>query len=527
MRTLHCLICLSIPALAVAAACGSSESSDSAGRGPQITGNTHEQPPADDPNDLKSTFELGTGGNGGAGGAGAGGGSATGGTGGSGTSADAGPGSSLPPACVGWVASQGRVEPGDTDDTMSATRAREAINLGISPAPPQVRPRDFFNYYAIDLPASDSAGPLKIKLQLRARIVPDEYDLFVGVQAPDVTRPRSVLTVLVDTTPSMAGIPLARAKLALNALGAALSPNDSLVLLTTDATQGVLEPNLQDPAQALSKAAASLDTSSTGNIADAIHAAYASALVHLDQNAWNRVVFISDGAEPPELLPTDTLSEGFDKGIRLVGVGTGPTTAYRARLLEKATHYGHGAYVYVDNEAEAKHLFVKRFNQTFGVSFENVRIELGLPFFFHQVVDSTASAQTAGGDPATPQGLAPGASIAAVERLEVCDSTIFAKNPGTLITATVRWQDPTSGNEVSTSGTVAAIPPVTNTQPMAELDKALSIKAYVEALQSVDSQRVQAAIDTVSAAQSSMGATQDADLAEILELLQHHPAHKP
>ena len=522
MRTRHAAVFLVVAATLLAAACGSSDS-DSAGAMKAGGGGPsgHEQPPGDEQTgDIASLGEP-SGGGGGKGGMGGMGGNSSGGAGGTGNAGavqDAGAG---PPAnCMGWQTSTARLEVGDTNDTMSAVRAREALNLGFAPAPTLIRPRDFFNYYDIDLPGGDAAQALTVAMQLRERAVPGQYDLFVGVQAPKAPRPRSVLTILVDTTPSMAGIALGRAQLVLRALGGALSPTDSVAVLTTDDSQGTLEPQLSNPAQAMDTAANWLEVSSSGDIEVATKAAYGLAQKRLDPAAQNRVIFISDGAEPPERLPTDVISAGVDAGIRLVGVGTGPTPSYRDRLLGKASHYGRGAYVYVDNEAEAKRSFQERFDKTFGVSFDDVRIELSLPFFYRQVTEPTSTASAAADLP-MPQSLAPGATLAGVMRLEVCDPSVFSTNASQIILATVRWLDPVTHVESSLPGTLPAAP-VADLQ-LPELDKGLAIRSYVQALQSVDKQRVIAALTAVSAAQAAADTT-DPDLTEIQGLLEVHPA---
>jgi hypothetical protein len=94
------------------------------------------------------------------------------------------------------------------------------------------------------------------------------------------------------------------------------------------------------------------------------------------------------------------------------------------------------------------------------------------------------------------------------------------------IEATVRWRDPPTGAEQSFSKTIPAKPLQVN-EPLPELDKALAIRAYVAALESVDKLRVQAAIDAVKKAQATVLNQADPDLQEMLALLELHPVNAP
>ena len=499
-----------LPLVLVSAGCGSS----SPANGPDEKQPSNHEQPADDGNDLSAGSK--------------GAGSDTGGTSGTGgTNPQTGMGGSggvnQPTGiCPGWSSSPvARVDVGDTNDTMSAVRAREALQLGFAPSPAHVRAADFFNYYAGTAQAPAGSSPV-ITLELRERVVPAQYDLLVTLRAPAPPRPRSVFTVVVDTTPSMAGIPLARAQMAVKALGNALVAGDALHILTTDLTQGSKSFDLTGQAGELQDVAAWLDTSSGGDLFAALTEAYAFANAHRDPAAQNRVVLISDGAEPSAALPTTLIDSNAMNEIRLVGVGTGPTTIFRDRLLDEATQYGRGAYAYVDNEAEAEALFKNRFDRLFGVLYDDLRVEVNLPAFLRKI-ESAVPPDVGSG---APQVLPPGATLRWLVRLESCDPLAYKYYLGKPVTATAYFVDPVTREALPTvTGSVDSTPqPLATSLPA--LDKALATKAYVEALQSVNKQRVLAALAAVEKAKSAnaAGSGADSDLAEMAALLAAHPA---
>lgn len=499
--------------------CGTSSDSAGAGAGP---GDRHLETPAEEGNkDLGGglTAEAGGGGGGGVAGQtwGAGG---TGGTmanpaGGSAGTADAGTGSTnIPVACVAWHDSPApkiSTSVADSNGMISAVRARESLHFGLLPTTDSIRLDDFFNYYRTGASAPSNVGGQEptVEMALRSRTVPTQLDLLVKVTAPPRATPRSVLTVLVDTTPSMAGNPLVRAGYVLAALGKRMLPGDSVAVMTTDPEQPQALLEVKGPGEELASVGKALATSENADVTSALKDAFSSATTRFDPAAYNRVLIITDGAEPTSALPTSVIGDAAAKGIFVVGVGVGPTTSYRERLLGQATADGRGSYVFVDKAEEAERLFVNRYDELMGIAYDNVRLELELPYYLHRVEEPSSS--TVLSDQARDQYLPPGTSLTFLFRLEACDKTALSANDS--INAIVSLKDLKANQNKPFSGSTPAKPQPAGTA-IAALDKALAIKSYVEALRSKDLIRVNRALTDAKAA-ADAAASKDGDITEI------------
>lgn len=395
----------------------------------------------------------------------------------------------LSTVCGEWFAQQAapvRAAPADSNGTVSAARADEALALGLAPAPSEIRRDHFFNFYSTPPGDPTNANGMVITMKLRKNLIPGVYDLFVGVRAPKLPPSRSVLTVVVDTTPSMTGVPLSRAGFVLEALSTALKPGDKVVLLTTDPKQGEKTFESFGEGSLLALEAKKLEVSQEADVLGSLTTAYAKANAGFDSTALNRVLFITDGAEPSSSLPQQAITAGAEKGIFLVGIGAGPTTTYRQRLLERATFDGRGSYVYVSNWDSAQREIVARYSQLMGIAYDDVRLELNLPWYLHRIDEEPVSAVPGS---YKKQYLAPGASLSFLFRLQACHKDAFLKEP-TPLEAIVHYYDPATQVDDVRAAQLTELP-LDKLASAPELDKALAIQSYAEALQSLDAKRVE------------------------------------
>jgi hypothetical protein len=444
-------------------------------------------------------------------------------SGGSGGSAGTGgappPGSSTP-ECASWsnVGSQLRASVADSNGMAAATRAREQITLGFAPAPSSVRQEDFFNYYRIDLPSQAVNGPI-VRIELQQRDIPNQYELFVGVQAPKLdVHAHQALTILVDTTPSMAGVAIERAHFVLQALGQRLASGDVVSILTTNAAQGSASFIVTDPAADLAKAESFLSVSDTGDFGEALGRALSLAQQQYQADAQNRVLLLSDGAEPDSVLDSVPIANAASNGIFISAASTAPGTVYYDRLLAKATQLGRGGYVHVDSASEAQQMFVDRYDEVMGTAIEDVRLQLDLPWFLQlmEEPDTQGNAATS----ADPQPVAPGATMVFLFKLQTCSAS-YAAQAYDSITAQMLYKNPGSLDDQSLTayGTVATL----LSTPSPELAKAVAIRSYVSALRSMNKARIDAAI--VSAGNAATQNPNDGALSEIDGLLHLHPVY--
>jgi hypothetical protein len=389
----------------------------------------------------------------------------------------------------------------------SATAAREILrSLDRSPLPRDIRPQDFVNYYAPELPATDGELPA-IHVQLAESGAGAYFDLMVALKAPAVERQPLVLTLLVDNTQSLGDLGLERARAVLRNLASKLEPGDQAVWLTAADNPDDLPPF--EPGAELEDAIDALGLEPERETADLLSVAYERARAQAVTGAWNRVVLISDGEGPPELVWEAALAPDSAREIRTVAIGVGPGAPNGHRLLRAASRKGQGAYVHVDSETEAGKLDLA---SLFGVAFDSIQTTLRVPWYFELDRPFPGDITT---QPSSiePQYLAPGGSMIFLFRLKACDARAPYQESGEIEV------------ELTQNGTLLGSPqgfvPLEllsdQTRP-AELGKAFLALGYAEALRSLDGARLRRIHELTSAL------PEDPELAEISELISKHPA---
>ncbi len=419
----------------------------------------------------------------------------------------------------------------DSNSMASPAHVRELLRAGEAPSPSSIRTYEFLNYYNVTFPAPNT-GKLGVTTLVAPGLLPNEYFVTVGIQAalPTAPPPLSV-TLVVDTSGSMTGESIERAKAAMKGIATSLRDGDVVSLVTWEAEVGVRLDGLvigNDTRPELVDAIDQLVTDGASDLAAGLETGYALAAAHKRDDGLNRLVLISDGGAGTKTIDRDLIasyaSDADLRGIYLVGVGTGPAKGYNDTLMDFVTDAGRGAYVYADSVAEAKHVFQDRFEEVMDVAARDVRLELTLPGYLtiQQFFGEGYST-----DPAAvvPQHLAPGDSM--VFSQVVTASCDVNAQPGGKVIARATFVDPETGmpDAVETAAywyDLASKPPAG-----LQLEKARAIVAYAEALKSLDTARLFAAHELIVAANAHVAEANnnvaDPDLTEIEALIQLHP----
>jgi Ca-activated chloride channel family protein len=415
----------------------------------------------------------------------------------------------------------------DSNSMGSPGYARDMLNAGLAPSPAVLRTYEFLNYYnAVYTPPE--AGTLAVIPQIAEGATPKEQRIQIGVQAPlppAVRRPMTV-TLVVDTSSSMAGRAILNARAVVRAVGASLLPGDRVNLVTFDAAAEPVIDGLEIKGKAdvelVSDRAAQLVVGGGSDLQGGLVRGYSLAHAHYMEGGLNRLVLVTDGRTNPAFVNTDFVSDhaksGDDKGIHLVGVGTGPAKGYSDTLLQEITDVGRGAYVYVDSEAEAQEVFSKRWSEVMDIGARSVSVSMSLPPYFKL---QNYYGEDFSHEPGTiePQHLAPGDAMVFNMEFSVCDPAQIKDEDK--ISVTVAWDTPLDElpGGVKLEMTIAEV----KANGKAQLVKSSAVVAYAEALKSLDKKRLEAALKTVKAAQEALGGT-DEDLKEIEALIPLHPA---
>ena len=448
------------------------------------------------------------------------------------------PGNADSPACVLGTMPKDRLYFSRPNATATASGAlvRGVIAEGKAPLPSVIRPDEILDYYHITCPtgALFEEGLSIVPALFRDEAAGD-YVLQVVVCAPPskVARPLTALTILVDTSKSMAGESMTRTREAVKALALRLNLGDTLTLLTTDpkgeiftATAGV------DGVAKLGALLAGLTANGGDDLNVGLKRAYKSAKSQATKpGELHRVVLITDGGMPGAELKTEAIEDGWaTQQIQLVGVGVGDAAGYHDELLTKATQAGHGAKLYLDSVNEAKAMLGERFNQVFAVAAREVTVSVDLPWFFDLTPTEAMSA------PGTLEtlfksDLAPGRSMVFRRALHTCAGVDLSELGTEPFTVGAHWTAPDSDLTVDPSF------PLTLAQVMqgATSDQALkiaAIEAFASALLSLDVSRLQRACATVAAAEAAItknnpnGPPYEPELTAILAQIKAHPLMK-
>jgi len=412
----------------------------------------------------------------------------------------------------------------DSNSMGSPALARELLTHNWT-SPHLIRTYEFLNYYRIDYPAPAN-GMLSIHPQMALGEEQDTYELQIAVRAFDPIKPRRPITItlVLDTSGSMGGAAIERERAVVKAIAKSLAPGDIVSMVVWDTSNNVIMAGHKVSGPNDSKvlqAASALNAGGGTNLNGGLVAGYKLAAQYYGPNRLNRLVLISDGGANAGVTEADLIAknsaDGDKEGIYLVGVGTGPAGGYHDALMDTVTDAGRGAYVYIDDEAEAERIFVDRFDEVMEVAARAVQVELTLPWYFQMHV---FNGEEYSENPAEvdPQHLAPGDAMILSQVIKPCAPSVVNKTD--TITVVARWETPLTYQKKETSVTMSVGELLQGDH--SQLLKGRAIVAYAEALKSQSSEDLAMAMAAVDAAQPGG----DVELLEIASLIAKHKAYK-
>lgn len=423
--------------------------------------------------------------------------------------------------------------------TASATQVRGILlpRSGPAAAPPPslVNSGEIFNYYHITYPVQESSE-LGIVTQLVATNKVGDYLLQIAVQAPTAPAPRAPtsVTVLVDSSTSMEGEPMARANRAVLALAASLHKGDVLTFLTTDSDFApVRRRALSDGDPTLFQKEDWLTVRGAGGLGRALERAYQEANApesHLG-GGLDRLVVITDGGATASTIDTNSISRHWDEEhIQLVGVGVGSAAGYRNGLLDAATTAGHGPSLYLDSAEEATPALRQRFDEVMDVAASDLRISFTLPWIFMPVTAETSNPASDGKE-LSVSDLGRGRSMIFRRHISVCGSTDLAVAAELPIEVTATWKaGPGADSPRLSKSSSTLVKDARLAAQSPQMLKASAILAFASALQSLDGTRLRAACKKAQDALFLAPATPndpvdlvDPEMDSILKQIKAHP----
>jgi Ca-activated chloride channel family protein len=270
-------------------------------------------------------------------------------------------------------------------DTASYTVLRRYLEEGRLPPPDAVRVEEVVNAFAYGDPAPRGGEAFRITVEgapspfaqgPRHRLL--RFAVRARDIAPEERRP-AVLTFVVDASGSMAdGDRMGTVKEALSLLLGQLRPSDRVAVVAfADEAWVVLAPT-SDPRQARAALAQLFPAGST-NAEAGLALGYHLAWRARRPGTLNRVVLLSDGVANVGATGAGSIlarvGAAADDGIELTTVGVGMGN-FNDVLLEQLADRGDGRYVYVDDVAEARRVFVEELEGTLETVAEEARAQV-------------------------------------------------------------------------------------------------------------------------------------------------------
>lgn len=314
-----------------------------------------------------------------------------------GTSDTSGAGSD-PPVGQPWIDALDRCDPviastlemvlHDSNAEASPVLARMSVEGGwLSPGALTIRPWEFLAYYPFTYAPAKEPGTVAV----HAALVPsaEGYDFQVGVASSALApseRPFIDLTLVVDASGSMKGLPLTLLKESCKALASQLRKGDrvSVVTLESDAPPVLAEHWVTGPDDAdLLAVIDGLGADGNTDLLGGLEAAYALAESIYQADRPNRLVLLSDGGAAPDaavlgLVAKYAAGEG-SPGIALIGAGVGGYGAYQPDFMNAVSDAGEGASVFVGSAEEALRSLADGFVDLMMVGARDVSVHVALP----------------------------------------------------------------------------------------------------------------------------------------------------
>lgn len=269
-------------------------------------------------------------------------------------------------------------------DTASYTLARNYMQRGFLPPAESVRTEEFVNFFDYDY-----APPVKDTFKIYTECAPSKFGsgmnmLKIGVKGRAIGREeqeKAVLTFVVDCSGSMNTLDrIGLLKKSLELLLEKLDSDDEIAIVQFGSkARLVLEHTPISEKKKILDAVNSLQTSGSTNLEEAMLLAYQIAAKEFKPGASNRVLIMSDGAANIGEGAADEIlrkverckKQGIFCSVFGFGIGT-----YNDEMLETLANKGNGTYLFIDNEDEARRVFVDELSATLNMIAADVKIQV-------------------------------------------------------------------------------------------------------------------------------------------------------
>lgn len=270
-------------------------------------------------------------------------------------------------------------------DNASYSNIRRFISYNQTPPKDAVRIEEMINYFDYNYKQPTGEHPFEINTEISdCPWNPETKLIMIGLQGKDIDYSKadpSNLVFLIDVSGSMTAenkLPLV--KTALNKLIDNLDEKDHIAIVVYAGAAGLVLPST--PAtqkQKINDALNALQAGGSTAGGAGIELAYKTAMDNFIEGGNNRVILCTDGdfnigsssnAEMVRLIEDKRKSGVF---LTICGFGMGN---YKDSKMEGIANNGNGNYYYIDNENEAKKVFVTDMRGTLFTIAKDVKIQV-------------------------------------------------------------------------------------------------------------------------------------------------------
>ena len=273
----------------------------------------------------------------------------------------------------------------DVDNAAYSNVRRYLTEWNQLPPNGAVRLEEMINYFDYDYPQPTGEHPFSVNMELSQAPWAQEHQLLhIGLQGKDLNYDElkpSNLVFLIDCSGSMSSnnkLPLL--KKGLKMLLSQLDDKDKVAIVAYAGAAGLVLP--ATPASQANKILSALDRLEAGGSTaggQGIELAYKTAQEALIEGGNNRVILATDGdfnvgpSSSSDLVDLITEKRKLDIYLTICGFGMGN---YKDDRMEQISNAGNGNYFYIDNEKEAKKVFVREMRANMFSIAKDVKIQI-------------------------------------------------------------------------------------------------------------------------------------------------------
>ncbi len=271
-------------------------------------------------------------------------------------------------------------------DNASYSNVRRFLNNYQLPQKDAVRIEEMINYFDYDYPNPKGKTPFSVITEISdAPWNPSHKLIHIGIQGKKLNyedlKP-SNLVFLIDVSGSMSAqnkLPLVKKSMELLLDG--LSGKDRVAIVVYAGAAGLILPSTPaNEKDKIMKAIMNLNAGGSTAGGEGIKLAYKVAKENFIKGGNNRVILATDGDFNTGISSTGAMLDLITKYrtkndiyLTICGFGMGN---YKDGRMEQISDAGNGNYFYIDNEAEAKKVFVKDLRANLFTIAKDVKIQI-------------------------------------------------------------------------------------------------------------------------------------------------------